>query len=298
VSTKKIRLSFSDKVFYAIDYILLTFCGVIVLLPLIHVVAQSFSHRQSVLAGTVVLWPRFPTLDTYKLILGNRFILTGYMNTIIYMAVGTCINLFMTILCAYPLSRKEFVGRNIFTFILAFTMLFSGGMIPTYLVVMNLGLIDSRWAMWLPGAMAVWNMILARTFFQNSIPKELYESAELDGAGDTAILLKIVLPLSTSIIAVLGLFYAVGHWNSYFDAMLYLRSQNLFNIQLILRIAIANVNQLMQAGNTMVAQEEALAWGEASKYVIIVISMVPVLIIYPFVQKHFVKGIMIGAIKG
>jgi putative aldouronate transport system permease protein len=178
-------------------------------------------------------------------------------------------------------------------------MMFSGGMIPTYLVVRNLGLIDSRWAMWLPGAMAVWNMILARTFFQNSIPKEMYESAELDGAGDTTILVKIVLPLSVPIIAVLVLFYAVGHWNSYFDGMLYLRSQNLFNIQLILRIAISNISQLLsQSGGNIAAQQQALALGEAAKYVIIVISMLPVLIIYPFVQKHFIKGIMIGAIKG
>jgi ABC-type glycerol-3-phosphate transport system permease component len=215
------------------------------------------------------------------------------------MSVGTVINLVLTILCAYPLARQDFAGRNIFTLILAFTMMFSGGMIPTYLVVMKLRLIDTRWAMWLPGAMAVWNMILARTFFQNSIPKEMYESAELDGAGDTTVLLRIVLPLSTSIIAVLALFYAVGHWNSYFDAMMYIRSQDLFNIQLVLRIAISSIRQIIvQTGSDMAAQERAVAVGEASKYVIIVISMLPVLIIYLFVQKHFIKGIMIGAIKG
>jgi len=299
MSTRKIRLSFSDKVFYFIDYLLLVFCAVIVLIPLLHVVAQSFSHRQAVLAGRVFIWPLSPTLDTYKLILSNKFIVTGYMNTFFYMGAGTCINLFLTILAAYPLSRKEFAGRGIFMLFFAFTMLFSGGMIPTYLVVRDLGLIDTRWAMLLPGALAVWNVILARTFFQTSIPSELYESAELDGAGDTTVLLRIVLPLSPSILAVLTLFYAIGHWNSYFDAMLYLRSTSLYNIQTILRIAIANISQIMnQTGGNMQVQEEALAWAEASKYVIIVISMVPVLIIYPFVQKHFVKGIMIGAIKG
>jgi putative aldouronate transport system permease protein len=296
---RKIRLSISDKLFYLTDYVILAFCGVIVLVPLINIVAQSLSDPQSILSGRVFLWPRNFTLDTYRRILANKFIVTGYMNTLIYMSVGTVINLILTILCAYPLSRTEFSGRNIFTLILAFTMMFSGGMIPTYLVVRNLGLIDSRWAMWLPGAMAVWNMILARTFFQNSIPKEMYESAELDGAGDTTILVKIVLPLSVPIIAVLVLFYAVGHWNSYFDGMLYLRSQNLFNIQLILRIAISNISQLLsQSGGNIAAQQQALALGEAAKYVIIVISMLPVLIIYPFVQKHFIKGIMIGAIKG
>jgi ABC-type glycerol-3-phosphate transport system permease component len=215
------------------------------------------------------------------------------------MSAGTAINLFLTILCAYPLARKEFAGRNIFMLICSFTMMFGGGMIPTYLVVRNLGLIDTRWAMLLPGAMTVWNMILARTFFQNTIPAEMYESAELDGAGDTTILLRIVLPLSVPIIAVLTLFYAVGHWNSYFDAMLYLRTQGLFNIQLILRIAISNIAQILSnVSSDMSQQQKALALAEASKYVIIVISMLPVLIIYPFVQKYFIKGIMIGAIKG
>jgi putative aldouronate transport system permease protein len=296
---RKIRLSVSDRLFYLADYALLAFCGAIVLVPLLNILAQSFSDPQSVISGTVFIWPRNFTLETFRMILRNRFVLTGYWNTLIYMSVGTVINLILTILCAYPLSRTEFAGRNIFTLILAFTMMFSGGMIPTYLVVRNLGLIDTRWAMWLPGAMAVWNMILARTFFQNSIPREMYESAELDGAGDTTVLLNIVLPLSGPILAVLTLFYAVGHWNSYFDGMLYLRSQELFNIQLILRIAISNIQQLMtQTGGDMAAQQMALALGEASKYVIIVISMLPVLVIYPFVQRHFIKGIMIGAIKG
>jgi putative aldouronate transport system permease protein len=299
MGTRKIRLSVSDKLFYLVDYTLLAFCGVIVLIPLLNILAQSFSDPQSVISGTVFVWPRNFTLATFRMILRNRFVLTGYWNTLVYMSLGTAINLTLTILCAYPLSRTEFAGRNIFTLILAFTMMFSGGMIPTYLVVRNLGLIDTRWAMWLPGAMAVWNMILARTFFQNSIPREMYESAELDGAGDTTVLLNIVLPLSGPILAVLTLFYAVGHWNSYFDGMLYLRSQELFNIQLILRIAISNIQQLMtQTGGDMAAQQMALAMGEASKYVIIVISMLPVLVIYPFVQRHFIKGIMIGAIKG
>jgi ABC-type glycerol-3-phosphate transport system permease component len=299
MAKRHIRLSLSDKLFYLVDYTLLVFCGVIVLIPLLNVVAQAFSSPESVMTGRVFLWPRNPTLNTFIMILRNKFVLSGYANTFIYMSVGTVINLFLTILCAYPLARQDFAGRNFFTLILAFTMMFSGGMIPTYLVVRNLGLIDSRWAMWLPGAMTVWNMILARTFFQNSIPQELYESAELDGAGDTTVLLRIVLPLSTPIIAVLALFYAVGHWNAYFDAMLYLRSQSLFNIQLILRIAISNIAQLMsETGGDSAAQQKATAIAEASKYAIIVISMLPVLIIYPFAQKHFIKGIMIGAIKG
>jgi ABC-type glycerol-3-phosphate transport system permease component len=296
---RRIQLSPVDALFYALDYTLLSFCAVVVLIPLLNIVAQAFSAPESVLTGRVFIWPRNFTTETFMMILKNRFVVTGYLNTLIYMSAGTALNLFLTILCAYPLSRKEFAGRNIFMLICSFTMMFGGGMIPTYLVVRNLGLIDTRLAMILPGAMTVWNMILARTFFQNTIPPEMYESAELDGASDLTILLRIVLPLSIPIIAVLTLFYAVGHWNSYFDAMLYLRSQSLYNIQLILRIAISNITQLFtQLSGDMAQQQKALALAEASKYAIIVISMLPVLIIYPFVQKHFIKGIMIGAIKG
>ncbi|MDR0669394.1 MAG: carbohydrate ABC transporter permease [Treponema sp.] len=295
---KKIRLSFSDRLFYVTDYALLLFCGLVVLFPMLHVIAQSLSDPQSVMTGRVLIWPRNFTLDTFQMILKNRLITTGYLNTLLYASAGTVINLIVTILCAYPLSRNDFAGRNIFMLIFAFTMLFGGGMIPTYIIIRSLGLLNSRWVMLLPGAMAVWNMILARTFFQNTIPKEMYESAELDGAGDTAVLLKIVLPLSAPILAVLTLFYAVGHWNSYFDGMMYLRSLNLYNIQLILRIALSDINYLIAQTGNMAQVERAMMVAEASKYVIIVISMLPVLIIYPFVQRYFIKGIMIGALKG
>jgi ABC-type glycerol-3-phosphate transport system permease component len=293
------KLSFVDRLFYVVDYLLLVFCGVIVLIPMLNVFAQSLSDPRSVLAGRVYLWPRNFTLNTFRLILRNRNIITGYINTFYYASVGTCINLVMTVLCAYPLSRTDFVGRNVLMLIFAFTMMFGGGMIPTYIIIRNLGLIDTRWVMLLPGAIAVWNMILARTFFQNTIPKELYESAELDGASDIKTLLNIVLPLSTPILAVLTLFYAVStHWNSYFDAMMYLRSESLYNIQLVLRNAIANIAALLYMTGNLSQQEQSMATAEASKYCIIVISILPVLIIYPFVQKYFIKGIMIGAIKG
>jgi ABC-type glycerol-3-phosphate transport system permease component len=296
---RKIRLSASDYLFHVVDYGILIFGGVIVLIPLINVFAQALSAPQSVLAGRVYLWPDHFTLETFSMILRNKLILTGYLNTLFYASVGTCINLAMTVMCAYPLSRSDFVGRNFLMMIFAFTMMFGGGMIPTYIVIRSLGLMDTRWVMLLPSAIVVWNMILARTFFQNTIPKELYESAELDGAGDIRILMSVVLPLSTPILAVLTLFYAVStHWNSYFDAMMYLRSERLFNIQLILRNAISNIAALINQTGDLSQQERTLAVSEASKYVIIVISMLPVLIIYPFVQKYFIKGIMIGAIKG
>jgi ABC-type glycerol-3-phosphate transport system permease component len=294
----EMKTSFSDRVFYTLDYIFLFFCGIVVLIPLLNVFAQAFSDPQSVLTGRVFIWPRNPTLQIFLLTLQNPNIITGYLNTFFYAGVGTALNLFMTITCAYPLSRSDFIGRNQFMFFFTFTIMFGGGMIPTYLLIKDLGLIDTRWVMILPGAMAVWNMIMARTFFRTTIPAELYESAEMDGAGDVRVLISIVLPLSAPIIAVLTLFYAVGHWNSYFDAMMYLRSQNLFNIQLMLRNAISNVSALLQQTEGLAALEQTMALAEASKYVLIVITMVPVLIIYPFVQKYFIKGIMIGAIKG
>jgi ABC-type glycerol-3-phosphate transport system permease component len=265
---------------------------------LLHIFSQSFSGPNSVLAGRVYLWPRNFTLQTYKLILRNQNIMVGYTNTLFYASAGTIINLIVTVLCAYPLSRKDFFGRNIFMMIFAFTMMFSGGMIPTYILIKNLGLIDNRLVMLLPGAISVWNMIMTRTFFQTTIPGELYESAEMDGASDAKILLSLVLPLSTPILAVLALFYAVAHWNAYFNAMMYLSSPKLYNIQLVLRNAITNINSLVNDANSTINMEQNLALAEASKYVIIVISMIPVLIIYPFVQKYFIKGIMIGAIKG
>jgi ABC-type glycerol-3-phosphate transport system permease component len=299
MNIRKMRLSLIDRWFYITDYILLFLCGLVVLLPLLNIFAQAFSSPEAVLGGRVLFWPRNFTLSTFKMIMQNKNITIGYLNTFFYASVGTVINLVMTVLCAYPLSRADFAGKNFFMMIFAFTMMFSGGMIPTYIIIRNLGLMDTRWVMLLPSAMTVWNMILARTFFQNTIPKELYESAELDGASDINILLAVVLPLSTPILAVLTLFYAVTtHWNAYFSAMMYLSSQKLYNIQLILRNAIANISALINEVGNLALMEQSLAVAEAGKYVIIVISMLPVLIIYPFVQKYFIKGIMIGAIKG
>lgn len=292
------RLSLSDRVFYTIDYLLLVFAGLAVLLPLLNVFSQAFSDPQSVLAGRVRFWPRNFTISTVKMIMSNRNIMTGFVNTLWYAGVGTAFNLVITIMCAYPLSRIELRGRNIFMLIFAFTMMFGGGMIPTYMNIKNLGLLNTRWVMILPGAMTVWNMVLARTFFQNTIPKEMYESAGMDGASDLKVLVSIVLPLSVPIIAVLTLFYAVGHWNSYFNAMMYLSSPKLYNIQLILRNAIANIQSILNDTADLSRLENTMAFAEASKYALIVISMVPVLIIYPFVQKYFIKGIMIGALKG
>lgn len=295
----KIKLTPVDRSFYVVVDVYLTICGIIVLLPLLHVLAQSLSDPMMVIAGRVSFFPINPTLDIYSQVIKSQNIMTGFMNTLFYAGVGTCLNLFMTVICAYPLARKGLWGRKVIVFIFTFTMMFGGGMIPTYLVIKQLGLIDTRAVMILPGAITVWNMIMCRTYFMSSIPEELYESASLDGASDIRILVSMVVPLSVPILAVMVLFYAVGHWNSYFDAMIYLNSPELYNIQLVLRNAINNVKSISENGaSDMANMVKNEANGEAIKYVLIVITMIPVMIIYPFVQKYFIKGIMIGSIKG
>ena len=295
----KIKLTPVDRSFYVVVDVYLAICGIIVLLPLLHVLAQSLSDPMMVIAGRVSFFPINPTLDIYSQVIKSKNIMTGFMNTLFYAGGGTCLNLFMTVICAYPLARKGLWGRKVIVFIFTFTMMFGGGMIPTYLVIKQLGLIDTRAVMILPGAITVWNMIMCRTYFMSSIPEELYESASLDGASDIRILVSMVVPLSVPILAVMVLFYAVGHWNSYFDAMIYLNSPELYNIQLVLRNAINNVKSISENGaSDMANMVKNEANGEAIKYVLIVITMIPVMIIYPFVQKYFIKGIMIGSIKG
>ena len=295
----KIKLTPVDRSFYVVVDVYLAICGIIVLLPLLHVLAQSLSDPMMVIAGRVSFFPINPTLDIYSQVIKSKNIMTGFMNTLFYAGVGTCLNLFMTVICAYPLARKGLWGRKVIVFIFTFTMMFGGGMIPTYLVIKQLGLIDTRAVMILPGAITVWNMIMCRTYFMSSIPEELYESASLDGASDIRILVSMVVPLSVPILAVMVLFYAVGHWNSYFDAMIYLNSPELYNIQLVLRNAINNVKSISENGaSDMANMVKNEANGEAIKYVLIVITMIPVMIIYPIVQKYFIKGIMIGSIKG
>ena len=220
------------------------------------------------------------------------------MNSIFYAVVGTLVNVTMTILAAYPLSRKDLFGRKVIMFLFVFSMMFSGGLIPFYLVVHNLGMYNTRWAMIIPTALSVWNMIITITFFRSSLPQELLEAAQLDGCSDIQYLWKIVLPLSAPIIAVLCLFYAVGHWNQFFNALIFLADKDLFPLQLVLRdILIANTIDLnmLEDARTMAAKA---GLRDLLKFSLIIVSSVPVLAIYPFVQKHFVKGLMIGAIKG
>lgn len=292
------RQSKGDKVFDTINITLLSLALLIVAYPLIYVLSASLSDPLAVMSGQVFLFPKGFNLNAYVRVFQNSEILTGYRNTIMYTLVGTFINVILTILGAYPLSRKDFYGRNIFMALFTFTMFFSGGMIPTYMVIKSLGLIDNFWVMILPGAVTMYNLIIMRTFFQNTIPEEISEAAFLDGCSNTRLLVRIVIPLSAPVIAVMVLFYGVAHWNAFFNALMYLSDKDKYPLQLILRqILIQNQIQNMTDGanESMVEQQLMI---EGLKYAVIIVASLPVLILYPMLQKYFVGGVMIGALKG
>ncbi|NHC40523.1 carbohydrate ABC transporter permease [Bacillus sp. MM2020_1] len=292
------RKSKEDKVFDIINFFLVAIILLLIVYPLYFIVIASISDPNMIYEGKVWLLPKELTLEGYQRIFGDSKIWLGYKNSIIYTLVGTIVNVSFTLMAAYALSRKDLYGRNVIMFLFLMTMFFSGGLIPTYLVVKNLGLLNTMWALILPKAVAVWNVIVAKTFFESSIPNELLEAARIDGCSDVKFFWKIVLPLSKPIVAVMVLFYAVGHWNSYFDALIYLNNENLYPLQLILRnILIQN-----QASTMMISDLDSLAAkqrvSELIKYGVIIVASIPLLIVYPFVQKYFVKGVMIGGIKG
>jgi putative aldouronate transport system permease protein len=294
---RRIRESPGDRMFMFCVYLLLTVFLLVVLLPLAYIVASSFSSPAAVSSGRVLFWPVDFSLRGYQVALGDSTIIRGYGNTLFYTFFGTIISLVLTIAIAYPLSRKELFGRNIVMTIILFTMLFSGGLIPTYLVVKDVGILDTRWALLLPQAIGVWQVIIARTYFRSAIPDELSEAAQLDGCSDLRFLWSIVIPLAKPMIAVVALMYAILQWNSYFDALLYLKSDSLYPLQLVLRnILILNTTSggSMDAGLMLERQQVA----NLLKYSLIVVSSVPVLLIYPFVARYFTKGIMVGAVKG
>lgn len=297
-SGNTIKLSRSDRILTYGNYILLCVILVIYLYPIIYIVSSSFSSVDAVTSGKVVLFPVDFSLEGYKAVFKSPSILRGYGNSFKYMIIGTVINVIVTLMAAYPLSRRDFVGRNVITMIFTFTMIFSGGLVPTYLVVSKLGLTDSLWAMVLPGAMSVYFMIIARTFFQSNIPIELQEAAEISGCNDWQLIWHIILPLSKSIIAVLVLFYAIGHWNSYFNALIYLKTEDNYPLQIVLREILIRSQQNASMMKDAVLAEQSEGLKLLLKYSLIVVSSVPVLCIYPFVQKHFVKGVMIGSVKG
>lgn len=293
------RMSREDIIFEVVNTVFLLLITVVILYPLIYVVSASISDPMAVTAGKMYLLPVDVTLDNYKEVFKNENIILGFRNSLIIMFAGTALNLVMTVLAAFPLSRKDLWGRGVLMKLITFTMFFSGGLIPTYLLVTKtLGLMNNWLALILPGAISVYNMIIMRTFFMTSIPYELQEAAEIDGCSPMGTLIRIILPLSGPVLAVIALYYGVGHWNSYFSALLYINNEKLAPLQLYLRrvLTMNNAQNLMEMGSDEMARNAMRA--ETIKYSVIVVSSVPMLIIYPFVQRFFVKGVMIGAVKG
>lgn len=297
-SPKRIRESRTDRIFNFINYTILTIFLVSVLYPLIYIVSASLSDGAAVIAGKVVLWPVDFSLAAYSKIFAYDRIWTGYANSLFYAVVGTLVNVGMTLIAAYPLSRKDFYGRGFFLGLFIFTMFFNGGLIPSYLLVKDLGMLNTRSALIIPQALSVWNLIIAITYFRTAIPGELLEAAQLDGCNDFQYFFRILLPLSTPLIAVLSLFYAIGHWNQFFAALIYLSKEELYPLQIILRDILIQSQMDMNMLDDMKTMAAKQAMRELMKYALIVVASAPVLIIYPFVQKYFVRGIMLGAIKG
>jgi putative aldouronate transport system permease protein len=294
---RRIRDSRTDRMFMFCVYLLLTVFLLIVLLPLVYIVASSFSSPEAVSSGRVLFWPVEFSLRGYEAVFENPQVLRGYANSLFYTVVGTLVSVVMTIAIAYPMSRRTLVGRNLVMSLILFTMLFTGGLIPTYLVVQQAGLLDTRWALIVPQAIGVCQVIIARTYFRTVIPEELVEASQLDGCGDLRFLWSVVIPLAKPMIAVIALMYAIYQWNSYFDALIYLKNPDLFPLQIVLRnILILNTYSGGAIDASVVLQRQQLA--DLLKYSLIVVASVPVLIIYPFVARYFTKGIMIGAVKG
>lgn len=289
-----VKRSLGEKIFDSLNVVFLTVCSFLFLYPMWYVLVSSFSDAYAIAASRVTFWPIGFNFNAYKLVFEDTRVWEAYGNTLFYVVAGTGINLLLTTLGAYPLSRRGLDGRRFFMAFIVFTMFFSGGLIPAYLNVRELGLFDTRWALLLPGAISAFNLIVMRTFFQG-IPDSLIESGKIDGANDIRILLRIVLPLSMPVIAVMTLFYAVGHWNSWFSAMIYLQDRSLYPLQLILReILIQSSAQNMLSGAT---QDEVFRISESIKFATIIVATLPILVIYPFLQRYFVKGVMIGALK-
>ena len=295
---RKVKDPIEDKILYiVVDAILILFT-VVVLYPLIYVVSSSFSSGAAVSTGRVILLPVEPTLEGYRTVFAHKHIGSAYFNTVFYTVVGTMINLAVTLTGAYPLSRRDFPMRRGFSLLFLFTMFFGGGLIPTYILMTQLHFVNTRWAMLIPGALSVYNMILVRTYFVSSIPQELLEASMIDGCSDANYFFRIMLPLSKPIIAVVTLYYAVGHWNSYFSAMIYLNDVELYPLQLILRqILVANQISLDDLVDVeMMQAKQGLA--DILKFALIVVSTAPILCVYPFIQRYFIKGVMIGSVKG
>ena len=295
-----IRLSVGDRIMDTVINIVMALLFLVVLYPLVYVVSSSFSSGDAVFNGKVILWPVDFSTFGYEIVLKNPKVWIGYKNTIINTVLGTIMNVFTTTLVAYPLSRKEFQGKGFYMFIFMFTMWFGGGLVPTYILMSDLGLINNRLSVLLTGLVSISNMVVMRSFFRNSIPGDLHDAARVDGISDIGYLIKIVLPLSKAIFSVITLYYAVAHWNAYFSAMIYLRHPSMMTLQQVLKDLLAQASPSLEDYQNMSAEDIANMQYAADlmKYSLIVISSAPILCAYPFVQKYFEKGVMIGSVKG
>ena len=294
----KVNRGWRDKLFYGICGTILTLALLIVLFPIMNIVSSAFSDPKAVTAGKVWLFPVDFSLESFKNVLKFDKVWIGYKNTIFYTLVGTVMNVIITLFCAYPLAQKRFIGRKFMSKMLLITMLFGGGMIPSYLLVKELHLLNTRWAVLLPGLMSAYNVIITRTYIETNISGELDDAARIDGCSPIQFFFRFIIPLSKSIIAIITMYYAVGHWNSYFGAFLYLNDSELYPLQLFLREILLQTQLDASAFDDpeMAAQMQSQA--EALKYSVIVVATAPLMCVYPLVQKHFVKGVMIGSVKG
>ncbi len=298
LKSHKIKLCAADRRYYTIVYIFVTLMTLIVMYPLIYIISCSFSSGPAVQAGKVKLLPVDFSLISYQAVFKHPRVWLGYRNTIFYTVLGTLNNTVCTIMCAYPLSRGDLPGKKWILWFFMFTMYFSGGLIPQYLLMRDIGYIDTVWAMILPGSFGVYQMIILRTFIRNDIPQELFESARMDGCNDFRYLLSFVLPLSKASLAVITLQYAVGHWNSYFGAFIYLSKRELQPLQIFLReILIINSIDTSEITDPEIL-EKMQGISDLLKYSLIIVSSIPIIARYPFIQKYFVKGVMIGSLKG
>ena len=297
MAVKSMRETKSDRIF---DIVNVSVCAIILLIvayPIWIVLISSFSDPFALMAGKVWITPIGFTFDGYRAIFTHKQVWSGMWNSTIYTVGGTLVNMIVTIMAAYPLSRKDFTMRNAISLLFAFTMWFSGGLIPTYLLIKNMGFFDSRWVMIIPSAMSVWNMIILRTYFQSNISGELLESAKLDGCDDFRYLWNIAVPLSKPSLAVICLYYMVANWNVFMQAYLYIQDQSLYPIQIVLR-EILLLGKVEDVSTNAIEESNAQMMNELLKYSLVIVASLPMIIIYPFVQKYIVKGIMIGAIKG
>lgn len=303
IKKSTIKESKTDRIFLGFVYVLLIFALVIVAYPLIYIASASISDPSVVNSGEMWLLPKEITFKGYTTILQNKDIWRGYFNTVIYTVVGTALNLFVTIPAGYVLSRKDFPLKGIFTKMMVITMFISGGMIPSYILVNNLGLTNTMWALILPGAASVYNIVVTRTFFQSSIPDELTEAAIMDGATNFKIFTAVILPLAKPIVAVMALFYGVGHWNQYFQALLYIDDRSKYPLQMVLR-EILVLQDLSSNPSTMMSEATAEYLNQQQnlsaiiKYGVMIVATLPIIMVYPFLQKYFVKGVMLGSLKG